>query len=152
MRMMDANKRTMWLSRYGERTELVDSGGFGTGEYVTPLSKPRRFRGNWAPPTGLASYAPFGTQVSYDVAVVLDDNRLGIREGDVIWLGGPAPDAGDGEGIEWDEATGTWLVSDSSYGEEIHHVKPDMSHAYQVRRIASLWNGFAFALKSMGGE
>lgn len=126
MRMMDANKRPMWLSRYGERTELVDADGFGTGEYVRQLSAPTKFFGNWAPPTGLASYAPFGTQVSYDVAVTLDDNRLGIHEGDVVWLGDEPATLADGT--------------------------PDMSAAYEVRRVASLWNGFAFALKSRGGQ
>lgn len=126
MRMADANKRPMWLSRYEERTELIDSDGFGTGEYVRKLSAPVKFWGNWAPPTGLASYAPFGTQVSYDVAVVLDDNRLGIHEGDVVWLGDEPATLDDGT--------------------------PDMNGAYEVRRVASLWNGFAFALKSRGGQ
>lgn len=124
MRLMDRDKRDMWLSRFGDRVELVDGDGFGTGEYRTPLSEPVRFRGNWAPPTGLASYAPFGTQVSYDVAVVLDDNDLGIREGDVVWLSEPA------------------------VGED---GQPDRNGAYRVTRVASLWDAFAFALKSMGG-
>lgn len=124
MRTMDANKRDMWLSRSTGNTELVDADGFGTGEYVTGYSKPVRLRGNWAPPTGLASYAPFGTQVSYDVAVVLDDNRLGIHEGDVMWLAEPQ------------------VAEDGT---------PSMEGAYEVRRVSPLWNHFAFALKSRGG-
>lgn len=153
MRLMDRNKRPMWLSHFDERAELVDDEGYGTGEYVSAWTRPVKFRGNWAPPTGLASHAPFGTQVSYDVAVVLDDNRLGIREGDVIWLGGEPEDAASpiGGSLTWSEAGVTWTAT-AGGGFGSLSFQPGMSGSYEVRRVAYLWNAFALALKSRGGE
>lgn len=155
MRLMDRNKRDMWLSRATGRTEILDAEGFGTAEYRTSYSEPVRFRGNWAPPTGLATWAPFGTQVSYDVAVVLDDNDLGIREGDVVWLGrrpGTVPGTGSRDATFSQVRTAWSAQGDQTFESAEAGGEPDRTGAYVVTRVASLWNAFAFALKSMGGQ
>lgn len=126
MRCLEANKRTMWLSKPTER-ELTDASGLGTGEYVNGWSEPTRLLINAAPPTGDSSSSPFGTQVDYDLTCVADGNGWGIAEGDRMWLAETAPAMrGDGN--------------------------PDMAEAYEVKRVSPSLNFCAFGLSRAGGR
>lgn len=119
MRLMDRNKRDMWLSK-PERVELADDEGFGTGEYVDKWSYPESFRANYSTATGDSAMSPFGAQLSYDIAVVLDDNSLGISEGNLIWIGSQPEVADDGQ--------------------------PVMTGAYEVKKVAYSLSSVALAL------
>lgn len=85
MRVMQRNKRTMWLSK-PTRKELVDDDGYGTGEYINTWSDPIKMLINVSYPTGDASSSPFGTDADYDLSLVDDNNDNNIEEGDRLWF------------------------------------------------------------------
>lgn len=124
MRMMDRNKRRMWLSK--QTVVEGSTNGRRNYEYGGVWTKPVAFWGNATPQTGDAAASPFGTQVSYDVSIVLDDNRLGIEEGDSVWIDNEPRMADDGQ--------------------------PTMDDAYEVRRVSHALSSWAFALKSRSGR
>ena len=114
----------MWLSRQGQ-VELVDEAtGLPTGERVAAWGEPVEVLINAGPPTGDATGSPFGTDESYDLALVADSNPWGIREGDTMWLRDTAPDVAG---------------------------SPDMSCAYEVRRVSPSLNYVAFGLSRRHG-
>lgn len=127
MRCLEANKRTMWLSKPSQ-VELTDSEGIGTGEYVNGWSAPERLRINASAPTGDSSSSPFGTQTAYDLTLVADGNEWGISEGCRMWLSEDAPSVDQASGI------------------------PDMSGAYEVKRVSPSLNFCAFGLSRSDGR
>lgn len=91
MRVLQRNKRTVWLSK-PTRKELVDEDGYGTGEFINTWSDPIKLLINVSHPTGDATSSPFGTNANYDLTLVDDNNEQDIEEGNRIWFTSEKPD------------------------------------------------------------
>lgn len=94
MRVMERNKRTMWLSK-PTRKQLLDDNGYRTGEYINTWSEPVEYRVNVSAPSGDASSSPFGTNETYDLTLIDDNNKLDIAEGDRMWFSKEQPNVKD---------------------------------------------------------
>lgn len=92
MRCLARNRRRMWLS-HPTQVELTDPAtGLGTAEWVPSWSEPEEVWANCAPPTGSSGSEPFGTDLGYSMAVVMEAGAADVREGDRMWLSGERPD------------------------------------------------------------
>lgn len=124
MRLMDRNKRRCWLSKR-TRTEVKDRNGNGTHEYVNTWSEPVGFMAAVTLPTGSYDWSAFGGQVSENTSLILDDNSLGISDGDTVWVGSKPAIGKDGQ--------------------------PSMDHALEVKTVADSLSFVSVTLKSREG-
>lgn len=121
MRVMQRNKRVMWHSKFTEE-EIVGEDGYPTGEYSASWSDPERLLINVSHPTGSADSSPFGTDVSYDLVLVDDNNDGGIEEGDRMWFSDEKPDVAS------------------------------VKHCYEVKRVSPSLLFWSFALSKVNGR
>lgn len=66
--------------------EIVDENGYPTGEYVPRRLEPIEIWGNISVPTGFANIEKFGSIVSYDIVITLDDVNTPIDTTSVLWV------------------------------------------------------------------
>lgn len=116
----------MWLSKPTGLTELVDEGGYGTGEYVNGWTDPVSLLINASTPSGACSAKPYGIFASYDLSLVADKNKWGIEEGDRMWLRDDKPDLSD--------------ASDAA------------RNCYSVKRVSPSLNFVSIGLQKVEGE
>lgn len=96
MRLMDRDRRDLWVSR-PERREVIGSDGLGTLEFVDSLSTPVRIRANFGETVqvnsggsqGFAEQMPYGYQPTSNASIVLDEDPFGFEEGCVVWTKEP---------------------------------------------------------------
>lgn len=85
MRTLNRNKSTFYASYYLGNVEVVDENGFYTGERVSEYTGPEEKSGNISPASGSVIQEVFGTNISYDKVIALDDD-LGIDENTHLWV------------------------------------------------------------------
>lgn len=121
MRLLERNKRPIAYARFVRSVMAVDSSGRLTGERV-PVYAPVGFaRVHVGVPSGDASASPFGTDMSYDRVLLMEEPL--VDENAVLWIDrDPEPD---------DEGMAT------------------AAHDYAVRKIAPSLNLWAVAAKKV---
>lgn len=73
MRTLELNKKDLWIVEPVSKTEVVDSEGFKTGEYVTTYSTPVKIRLSLYPASGKIVRDIFGIDYSCDQLAVSND-------------------------------------------------------------------------------
>lgn len=86
MKQLKRNKRKFWYSKYLGKTAITDENGNLTGESAVSYSEPVECEGNVSFPTGFANVEKFGTIVSYDILITLEDPDTPIDETTVLWV------------------------------------------------------------------
>ena len=72
MRTLERNKQTFYYATYLGKKPLSED-GYMTGESVKTYSEPIKCLGNISPAKGSSQVEQFGTNVSYDKVIVLDN-------------------------------------------------------------------------------
>ena len=83
---MTRNKRDLWYALYEGKAPVVNAEGYETGAYRAVYGPVIHLRGNVSAAKGEAQVEPFGVDVSYDRALVLDDPKTPIDEHAVLWI------------------------------------------------------------------
>lgn len=127
MMVMERNRwrRAWWSTK--TLAPLYDGDGYETGESTVTWSEPVAFRCNAAPPKGDSVESAFGTDVRYDLVMVLNAGELGIAEGDRLWLDPDEPSYDKG-------------------------AIANVSKSYRVERVSPSEHYVAYALSSAKGE
>ena len=86
MKQLKRNKRKFWYAKYLGKTQITDDSGLMTGEVTTLYTEPVECEGNISFPTGFANVEKFGTIVSYDILITLEDPDTPIDETTVLWV------------------------------------------------------------------
>lgn len=86
MKQLVRNKRKFWYAKYNGRTPILDENGLQTGESAIAYTEPVEIEGNISYPTGFANIEKFGTIVSYDILITVEDPNTPIDETTVLWV------------------------------------------------------------------
>jgi len=86
MKQLVRNKRKFWYAKYNGRTPILDENGLQTGESTIAYTDPVEIEGNISYPTGFANVEKFGTIVSYDILITVEDPDTPIDETTVLWV------------------------------------------------------------------
>lgn len=87
MRLLRRNLVPIWYSKNIGAGEVYDDDGNPTGEPYSVFSTPEMVMANVTTPTGFANVEKFGSIVSYDVQIVVEDADTPIDETTVLWVG-----------------------------------------------------------------
>ena len=131
MRDLNRNKQTLWYALYKGREEIVDSNGFGTGQYKLAYSNPIKTRLNISAARGETTTRQFGEEEYYDKVLVSAVTEFPINEYSVLWIDSVPKLDRDGK-----------LVLD----ERGDAVTP---HDYTVERVARSLNGVSYAVRKV---
>lgn len=80
MKGLKRNKKTFYYYLYDGKVPVVDDDGNRTGEYVLGYHEPVECKGNISAGNGDAQVELFGTGVTYNKVIVLDDIKCPITE------------------------------------------------------------------------
>lgn len=131
MRSKTSEKRFVWVSTYGGKTQDVDEDGMLTGEWTTVRNKPFQVECTLSPNGGNTYADGFGWGVSYDRTLIAYTTDTGITEDAVIWVDSEPELDEDGE-----------LVLDEDGN-------PTVSWDYSVSRIAVSYEVTNIALRKV---
>lgn len=121
MRTLERNKRKFYYATYITKEENTDENGFTTGTYRVIYSEPIECKANISPSSGVAQAELFGSDISYDSVIVLDDVSIPIDENSVLWVD---------KDVEYDD-----------YGNPIYD--------YVVKKKAESLNSVSFAISKV---
>lgn len=87
MKCIGINKQTLYYALFKEKSEIVDSYGYPTGEYEEKYYDPVAVRMNVSPANGHARLKEFGIMEDYTHVACTDDMNCPISEDSIIWYG-----------------------------------------------------------------
>ena len=97
MKGLERNKQEFrYAAPTGEKEPIVDKQGNLTGEYASGYSEPVTWKGNISAGSGDVEAAPFGSEITYDRIIVLDDPKFPINESSILWIDTPPEIQEDG--------------------------------------------------------
>lgn len=80
MRGLRRNKRTFHYYLYNDRIPILDERGHKTGEYTLSYHPPVECKGNISAGNGDAQVELFGTGITYNKVIIVDDVNCPITE------------------------------------------------------------------------
>lgn len=88
MKQLKRNKVRFYYAKLNstERVEYIDPDGNRTGQYYPARMEPVEIWGNVSAPSGFANVEKFGSIVSYDINITLEDPNTPIDEETVLWV------------------------------------------------------------------
>lgn len=87
MKQLLRNKQKFYYALSdNELEEVLDEQGQGTGEYAPKRLTPIEVWGNISVPTGFTNIEKFGSIVSYDIVITLEDKDTPINDNTVLWV------------------------------------------------------------------
>ena len=93
MKQLKRNKRKFYYANYVSDADLQDTYTDGstsydlyTGEQQVYYTQPKEVWGNISVPTGFANVERFGSIISYDLNITLEDPDTEIDERTVLWV------------------------------------------------------------------
>lgn len=86
MRCLNKNKRTFYYYLYGGKQPVTDEDGYLTGENAVIYSEPVECRANISAGSGDAQVELFGTNITYDKVIVLDNVDCPIDTNSLLCL------------------------------------------------------------------
>lgn len=88
MKQLHRNKRKFFYAKLNDvdMEEYIDPDGNRTGQYYPVRKAPIEMWGNISTPTGFANVEKFGSIVSYDIEITLEDPNTPIDETTVLWV------------------------------------------------------------------
>lgn len=84
MRTLNRNKRGFYYYLYKDKKELLDENNHRTGEKVLTYQSPVFCKGNISAGSGEAQAELFGSDISYEKVIVLDDIDCPIDENSLL--------------------------------------------------------------------
>ena len=102
MRNLERNKRRFYYALYKGCVCLKDEYGNLTGEVKTEYSDPVSAEGNISAAAGAAQTEQFGTLLSYDKVIIIDDMECPIDENSILFIdSAPAYDSDNNPGYDY---------------------------------------------------
>ena len=86
MKTAECNKKTFYFRPYEGKTEILDDDGYGTGNYQLSYGTLHECRGSISPNKGRASIEMFGTDLSYNKTIIVDDMDIEMDENSIVWI------------------------------------------------------------------
>lgn len=86
MRCLKKNKQTFYYYLYGGKQPVTDEDGYLTGENAVTYLEPVECKANISAGSGDAQVELFGTNITYDKVIVLDDINCPIDTNSLLCL------------------------------------------------------------------
>lgn len=89
MKCLKRNESTFYYYLYDGKSPILDGAGNRTGEYILEYRAPVKCEGNISAGNGDAQVELFGTGVTYNRVIVLDDANIPITETTLLCIDVP---------------------------------------------------------------
>lgn len=158
MRTLDRNKKPFYYRLYTGKVREVDENGDYTGEWKITYSAPVLVYGNISAATGNADLENFGTGVSYDKTIVLQNVDSVIEETTVLYLdnapGAPTTDEEvDPDKTYYTVSEGVYTAVETPTVEDIgSYYELNENYDYTVSKVAPSLNYTALAISQVRHE
>lgn len=86
MRCLNRNKQTFYYYLYKDKIPVLDEDGNKTGEYILTYDRPVECRANISAGSGDAQIELFGTEITYNKVIVIDDPKCPIDVSTLICI------------------------------------------------------------------
>lgn len=86
MKTAECNKKTFYYRPYLQKTEIVDSEGYPTGNHKIEYGDIHQSRGSISPNKGTSSVEMFGSDLSYTKTIIVDDIGIDMDENSIVWI------------------------------------------------------------------
>ena len=86
MRALARNKKTFYYCLYKTKAPIYDSNNYETGDYLITYENPVQLKANISASKGDSVPELFGTNISYDRVIIVDDINCPIDENTVLFV------------------------------------------------------------------
>lgn len=86
MKTMERNKRCFWYLLFDRKVAITDEWGNESGEHIVLYKDAVKMNANVSAATGASQVEQFGSFISYDKVIVVDDPSCPIDENTVLFI------------------------------------------------------------------